>query len=369
VVGRTVAAALGIALFLGAPYFLAEFQLFQVCLIAATAVVVLGLVVVTGLAGQVSLAQAAFVGLGGYGPAILATRYGLPLWAGIPLFAMCVGVIGFVLGQMALRVSGHYLALATMAFTAVVQLAFVHSDDVTGGAVGMPVPAFAVGGLVLATGRELYHVIVPVTALLFIGVINIMHSPIGRALTAIRQSETAASAIGINVRLLKACAFAASCMLGSFGGGMLASLSTYLDPAQYGITQTVYYLAVAVVGGLSSPLGAIIGSAVFVLIPEALQAFQSYLGLVFALLLLAFIVVRPDGLLSLAHLWPDALARHVRIGQWLRRCEHPRPDGAVRRDRGPGERLPGCLRRLHPGRDRAERRRQEHPHQRSHGPL
>lgn len=319
VLGKVVAASVTLALFLAAPQFLAEFQLFQVCLIAATAVVVLGLIVVTGLAGQISLAQAAFVGLGGYGPAILATRYGLPLWVGIPLFAVCVGAIGFVLGQMALRVSGHYLALATMAFTAIVQLALIHSDSVTGGAVGMPVPAFEVGGWVLSTGRELYHVIVPVTALLFLGVLNIMQSPMGRSLTAIRQSETAAAAIGINVRLLKAGAFAASGMLGALGGGMLASLSTYLDPAQFGITQTVYYLAVAVVGGLSSPLGAIIGSAVFVLIPETLQAFQSYLGLVFALLLLAFIVARPDGLLSLARLWPHALRRHVRRGQWLHR--------------------------------------------------
>lgn len=318
---KALTAAVLVVLFLSGPHLLAEFQLFQVCLVAATAVAVLGLVVVTGLAGQISLAQAAFVGLGGYGPAILAARYGVPLWAGAPLFALCTGAVGFLLGQLTLRVSGHYLALATMAFTAIVQLAFIHSDSLTGGAIGMPVPPFEIGGITRSTGRELYPVILPVTALLFLAVFNIVQSPVGRGLAAIRQSETAAAASGINVRLHKATAFAASGVLGAFGGSMLAALSTYLDPAQFGITQTIYFLAVAVVGGLTSPFGAIIGSVVFVLLPGLLQAFQTYLGLIFALLLLLFIVLRPDGLASLAHglRWPDALFRHLGVGRWPNR--------------------------------------------------
>ena len=97
----------------------------------------------------------------------------------------------------------------------------------------------------------------------------------------------------------------------TIGGGLLASLSTYLDPAQFGITQSVYFLAVAVVGGMSSPFGAIVGSAIFILIPDLLQSFQSYLGLVFALLLLGFIVLRPNGLASVA------LSRYLGLA-WLR---------------------------------------------------
>ena len=230
--------------------------------------------------------------------AILATSWGVPLWASIPLTAFAVALAGFVLGQLTLRISGHYLALATMAFTAIVQLAFIHSDPVTGGAAGMPVPPFRIFGLTLTTGGHLYYVILPATAFLFLLVRNVMQSRFGRALTAIRQSETAAEAMGLNVLRYKAMAFAASGFLGAIGGGLLASLSTYLDPAQFGITQSVYFLAVAVVGGMSSPFGAIIGSAMFILIPDLLQSFQSYLGLVFALLLLGFIVLRPNGLAS-----------------------------------------------------------------------
>jgi branched-chain amino acid transport system permease protein len=294
-----IACMVGVALFFALPQFLAEFQLFQICLIAATSLVVLGLVIVTGMAGQISLAQAAFVGLGGYIPAILHSRYGIPVWAGIPLAAVIVAAVGFLLGQLTLRVSGHYLALATMAFTAIVQLTFVHAEPVTAGAIGMAMPSLEMFGSALSSGRGLYFVVIPVTALMFVVVYNLLASPVGRSFAAIRQSETAAEAMGINVLAYKAAAFAASGFLGAIGGAMLALLSTYLDPSQFGITQTVYFLAIAVVGGMQSPLGAIVGSAVFVVLPEFLQTFQTYLGLVFALLLLGFIVLRPNGLVSI----------------------------------------------------------------------
>ncbi len=298
-IARLFLSGLVLAIFFAAPFFLAEFQLFQVCLIAATALVVLGIVVVTGLAGQVSLAQAAFVGLGGYGPAILADRYGVPVLAGIAITAAVVGAVGYALGQLTLRVSGHYLALATMAFTAIVQLAFIHSDAITGGAVGMPMPTLELAGTTFASGATLYYIVVPVAGALFLAVSNLMQSPVGRAFAAIRQSDTAAAAMGIDVLAHKSAAFAVSGILGAIGGGLLALLSTYLDPSQFGITQAVYYLAIAVVGGMQSPAGAIVGSAVFVLVPEFLQAFQTYLGLVFAMMLLMFIVLRPNGLVSL----------------------------------------------------------------------
>ena len=140
---------------------------------------------------------------------------------------------------------------------------------------------------------------VPLTVVLFLITANVMHSRFGRGFAALRQSETAAEAMGLNVRRYKAAAFAASGFLGAIGGAMLALLSTYLDPTQFGITQSIYYLGIAVVGGMLSTAGIILASAIFVFIPEWLQAFQSYLGLVFALLLLGFIVLRPDGLASL----------------------------------------------------------------------
>jgi branched-chain amino acid transport system permease protein len=314
-IGRLAIYIAATVAFLAVPHLFAEYHLFQFCLITATALVVLGLVVVTGLAGQISLAQSAFVGLGGYGSAILATSWGVPTWASIPVTALIVAAAGFVLGQMTLRISGHYLALATMAFTAIVQLFFIHSDPITGGAAGMPVPPLRLFGFTLSNGAELYYAILPTTALLFVLVQNILQSRFGRALQAIRQSETAAEAMGLNVLRYKAVAFASSGFLGAIGGGMLALLSTYLDPSQFGITQSVYFLAIAVVGGMSSPLGAIIGSAMFILLPDFLQSFQSYLGLVFALMLLGFIVLRPDGLAAVGQRVVDLVSLRKSVGQ------------------------------------------------------
>jgi branched-chain amino acid transport system permease protein len=305
---RLILWAAGLALFFGAPHLLAEFHLYEICLIAGTSLAVLGLVVVTGMAGQISLAQSAFVALGSYGASILTTRWGVPMWAGIPLVAVAVAAFGFALGQMTLRVAGHYLALATLAVTAIVQLGLIHWEALTGGAAGMAVPPFEIMGRAFASGRDLYYVIVPVTAAFILITQNLTTSRFGRALTAIRQSETAAEAMGLNVLRYKAAAFAASAFLGAFAGGLLAPLTTYLDPNQFGVTYAVYFLAIAVVGGMLSPLGAVIGSAVFVLLPNYLQAFQAYLGLVFALLLLGFIVLRPNGLSSLPWLRPLATA-------------------------------------------------------------
>jgi branched-chain amino acid transport system permease protein len=297
---KVIAAISGVALLLLLPNVMPEFRLFQVCLIAATAVVVLGQSIVTGFAGQISLAQSAFAALGGYGATILGTSLGLPFWAALPVTAAAVGLVGFLLGQATLRVSGHYLALATMAFTAIVQLALIHGDPLTGGAAGMPVPAMEILGRTFSTGGELFYLILPISLLLFVMTANAMRSRFGRALTALRQSETAAEAMGLDVLRYKAAAFAASGFLGAIGGGMLALLSTYLDPAQFSITQSVYFLAIAVVGGMLSPIGIVFSSALFVLLPELLQSFQSYLGLVFALLLLGFVVLRPDGIAGIA---------------------------------------------------------------------
>jgi branched-chain amino acid transport system permease protein len=298
-VWRLAIAGIVVAAFFIAPHFLRDYQLLQLCLIAGTAIVVLGLVAVTGMAGQISLAQAAFVAIGGYGTAILANRCHIPLWLGIPISAFAATFVGYAVGQATLRVSGHYLALATLAFTAIFQLFLIHADDLTGGAAGMPVPSFRIGTLELTKAGQLYYVIVPTAAAVFLIFTNLLRSRFGRMLEAIRQSEIAAASVGIDVLRCKTVAFAASAFLGALGGGLLAPLTSYLDPAQFGIVQTISLLAMAVVGGMRSPFGAVLGSAIFILLPDILQRFQTYLGLIFALLLCISIILRPDGLASL----------------------------------------------------------------------
>ncbi len=291
--------AAALALLLALPLFVSDYRLFQLGLIASTSIIAAGLVIVTGIAGQVSLAQAAFAALGAYGSTLIAQHAGVPQWFGIPLTAAAVGATGFVLGLLTLRVEGHNLALATMAFTAIVQVVIVHWESLTGGALGLAVPPLKLGAMPLTSGAALFYLIVPVTAAMFALAANLLNSRIGRAFAALRQSEVAAASAGVNVLRHKALAFAVSAVFGAVGGGLQALQTTYLDPQVFGILESVLLIAIIVIGGFRSMAGAVLGGVVFTLIPTTLGPFQSYKGFVFAVLLALTIVVFPGGLASL----------------------------------------------------------------------
>lgn len=298
--GRAGAWLGGVAVFVAGGLTLSDYGLYLVNLIATTAILALGLTIVTGVAGQVSLAQAAFAGIGGYGAVLLATSFGLPLWLGIPLAALGAAAVGYLLGLPALRLEGPYLALVTLGFTAIVQTILVHWQSVTNGPLGLPVPPLTVAGRPLTSGRDLYLVIVPVAVLIFIAARRLLQSRVGRALDALRQSEVAATVLGVNPVHYKTLAFALSAFLGGIGGGLHALLTTFLSPETFGIIESIFFLVVIVVGGVSQVAGAVVGAALLVLLPETLGGFKHYQALVYGVLLLAFIVFVPGGLSGLA---------------------------------------------------------------------
>jgi branched-chain amino acid transport system permease protein len=273
---------------------------YLVALIGTTSIMVAGLAVVTGHAGQISIAQASFAALGAYGTAQLANMAGVPHWVGLPAVSLATGLLGYLFGLLSLRVADHYLALATMALCAIVQLLLVHLEDWTGGAVGLPVPPLEIGGHALTKPVELYAVIVPLAVLTAWFLHALQSSRTGRAFAALRMSEIGAAAVGIPVLQHKALAFSISAFLGALGGGLFALQTTYLDPAQFGILESVRLIAIAVIGGLLNPLGPAIGAAVFVMLPETMGALGRAMGLVFSLMLLIFIVLAPGGLAGLA---------------------------------------------------------------------
>jgi branched-chain amino acid transport system permease protein len=291
---------LGAAAFTAAALGLSDYALYLANLVAVTAIVALGLTVVTGIAGQVSLAQAAFSAIGGYGAVLLAVGLGVPLWLSIPAAAILAAGLGYLLGLPALRLEGPYLALVTLGFTAIVQTVLVHWRSVTNGQLGMPVPPLTVAGRPLTSSRDLYLVIVPIAVLLFAATTRLLGSRVGRALHALRQSEVAAQVLGINLVHYKTLAFALSAFLGGMGGGLHAMLTTFLSPDTFGIIESIYFLVVIVVGGVAWVSGAVLGSALLVLLPETLGAFKHYQALVYGVLLLTFIVFVPGGLSGLA---------------------------------------------------------------------
>ena len=202
-----------------APLLLSEYTIYLVNLIAVTGILALGLTIVTGIAGQVSLAQAAFSAIGGYGAVLLAMGVGLPLWLGILLAAALAAAVGYLLGLPALRLEGPYLALVTLGFTAIVQTLLIHWTGLTNGQLGLQVPALTFGGRPLTSSKELYWVVLPVTVGLFVIAGRIIRSRIGRAFQALRQSEVAAQVLGVNPVHYKTLAFALSAFYGGIGGG------------------------------------------------------------------------------------------------------------------------------------------------------
>jgi branched-chain amino acid transport system permease protein len=272
---------------------------FLAATIGSTAIMVAGLSIVVGMAGQISIAQASFAALGAYGTAQLAALAGVPHWIGLPAVAAATAGIGYLFGLLSLRVADHYLALATMALCAIVQLLLIHLEDWTGGAVGLAVPPLTIGSRSLTRPVELYAVVVPCAALTVWFLHALGASRTGRAFAALRMSEVAAAAVGVPVLHHKAMAFALSAFFGALGGGLFALQTSYLDPAQFGILESVRLIAIAVIGGLLSPFGPVIGAAVFVLLPETMGVLGRYMTLVFSLLLLLFVVASPQGIAGL----------------------------------------------------------------------
>jgi branched-chain amino acid transport system permease protein len=281
------------------PLFASDYRVFQAGVVASTSIIALGLVFVTGIAGQVSLAQAAFCAIGGYGCAVLASQFDISPWVGIPLSATVAGVLGYILGLATLRLGGHYLALVTLALTAIVQVVLVQWETITGGALGLSVAPLRFFGKELSSALALFYVVVPVTFAMFLFAANLLESRMGRAWSALRQSEVAAQILGINIVHYKSLAFALSAGFGALGGGLQALQTTFLDPQLFGIVESVLLVAIVVIGGFRTIWGAVFGSIIFVLVPELLGRAQAYKGLVFAVLLVLILVLFPGGVAGL----------------------------------------------------------------------
>lgn len=291
-----IAWALAAAVLLALPFFVRNHVMMIVALIGVTAIITSGLTILTGMTGLISLAQAAFCALGAYGATLLANAFGLPVWLSIPVAAVLTAGIGYLLGWLTLRVEGHYLALVTLAFAGMVHWGLIHLSGLTGGAVGMPVTPLKVGEFTFRSPMSIYYLSLACVVLVFWGLMNFGRSRWGRAFNALRQSEIAAQSLGLDTRRLKAAAFALSAALGAFGGALQALQAKYLDPVQFSILIGVSYMAVLVIGGLRVLPGALIGAALFVLVPEFLGGFRTYMGLLFALILLLILIVLPGGL-------------------------------------------------------------------------
>jgi branched-chain amino acid transport system permease protein len=284
--------------------FASDYRLFQLTMVAAYACAVLGLNLVTGYNGQVSLGHGAFYAIGAYVTAILMDKWDVPYWATLPFSAVVCAMIGFLLGLPALRLGGMYLALTTFALAVATPqlLKYRAFEDWTGGVQGIVIDKpNAPFGLPLNPDQWLYLFALGVAAVLFIFAANLVSGRIGRAMRAIRDQPLAAEAMGIDIALFKTRTFATSAMFTGIAGSLGAITIQFVAPDAFGVPLSLTFFVGMVVGGGASIAGAVVGALFIQFVPNiADELSKAAPGAVYGVILIAFMFLMPGGLAGLA---------------------------------------------------------------------
>ena len=255
---------------------------------ATFAIAVFGLTVVLGLCGQINLAQAAFFGFGAYAVGLGTSTLHLNFWLALAMGVGIAVVMGAVLGLTTLRLGGHYLAMVTISFQQIVTLIMVNWIPVTrgpDGVSGIQRPAL------FQSAQAFLGVCVFALALVGYMVWHLPNTRLGRAMRAVRDNELAAGVAGVNVYKVKVAAFALSAVLGGIGGGLFAGGFSYVSPDQFSFAESIVFITMTLLGGVSSPIGALIGTALLIVLPESLRFMKSVPGLYLAIYGLAIILI------------------------------------------------------------------------------
>lgn len=293
-------------LLLAAPWVLAEYWLAQLTFVLIYAVAGLGLMLLAGYTGLFSLGHAAFLGVGAYTQAVL-TNAGVPFPVALVGAAALSAAVGFVVGLPALRVKGIYLGMATLSFGFIVEEVLARWESVTGGNAGIHIKKPGMLGWTLDSGESFYFLCLLITVLATLGILNLLRAPTGRAFVAIRDSEVSAQSMGIDLAHYKTLSFAISAALAGVAGALYAHKLQFISPDQFNILQSIDLLLMIVIGGLGSVHGAFLGAIFLISMPQAIAMLKDYLpatmgqapglqGLVYGLVLIAFVLFEPMGL-------------------------------------------------------------------------
>jgi branched-chain amino acid transport system permease protein len=298
--------ALLLAALLLAPWALSPYFVSQLTFILIYSIVALGVMLLAGYTGLLSLGHAAFLAVGAYTEAVLAAK-GWPFPASILVAALLAAVVGVIVGLPALRVKGVYLAIATIAFNIIVEEVLARWESVTGGNSGLTVGPLSMFGWKANDEREMYYVALVITVLVTLAMVNILRSPTGRAFVAIRDSEISAASMGIHLARYKTTSFALSAAITGIAGALYAHQLRILTPDQFTILQSIEMTMMVVIGGLGSIHGAFFGGIFLIALPQLINFAKDWLppaigqatGLqpaLFGLVLIAFILFEPLGL-------------------------------------------------------------------------
>jgi branched-chain amino acid transport system permease protein len=265
--------------------------------------VALGLTMLMGLAGQLSLCQASFYGLGAYGTAIFSVKVGLPTVFSIPLAVALASCVALILGIPALKLRGHYLAMATLGFGEIVNIVFKEWGSLTGGPSGfVGIPKLSIGPFMVNSDLRFYFLVWVSVLVVVAFLVNLVNSRVGRGLQALKRSEDAAAMMGVPVARYKIKVFVLSAALASFGGALYAHYVTVISPETFDVFFSVVLVTMVVAGGLSSIWGGLIGASIFTILPNILQTFEDYSTVIYGAILLFILMFMPQGLAGLTAL-------------------------------------------------------------------
>lgn len=308
------------------PLIASSYVMYVANIIGFAIIAAVGLNLLTGFTGQISLGHAAFVGVGGYATAILITRLGVPFWVALPAAGLISAAVGMVIGVPSLRVKGLYLVIATLAAQFILEYVFVHWESMTHGIRGINVPPPHIGSFLFDTEKSFYYLTLAVVLVGLGFARNLVRTKWGRAFVAIRDRDLAAEIMGINLFRYKLIAFAVSSFYAGIAGGLWVSFMKVVTPEHFPFSLSIQYLAMVIVGGLGSVLGSVFGAVFMTLVPELLNVLASYAkaispasgqlfipmkDVIFGVLIVSFLIFEPHGLAEIWHrvknfftLWP-----------------------------------------------------------------
>lgn len=289
----------GVVLLVFGPLLLGNYHQYILSLILVNVIIAVGLNLLIGNAGQISLCSSAFMGIGAYTTVYCMTEGGIPFWFALPIGGLAAALFGLLLGAPAVRVRGFYLAVVTLAFLEIIQVIIREIPAVTGGVRGLLAPRPEIFGFSFAQDLRFYYVVLLVAALAVYCAHSLLRSPIGRQFNAVRNNETVAYSLGISVVRVKLLAFVVSAFYAGIGGGLFAALVGFIDPLEFGLLTSIQHVIFIVVGGLGSIVGAILGASILTALPEFLRGLKEYNEFFFGGLLILVLIGLPHGLVSL----------------------------------------------------------------------
>ena len=282
-------------------------------LIAAIGAV--GLNILTGFTGQISLGQGAFLGVGAYTSAYITAKLGLSFWVGVPAAGLVTAMAGMVFGIPSLRLKGLYLAIATLASQFILEWIFLRWESVTGGSYGIVIPRPSLGGYVFESDRSYYYIVLLIAAAMILFAANLVRTRTGRAFMAVRDHYISAEIMGIHLFKYRILSFAISSFYAGVAGALYGHSLRFVSSEQFNIEVSIVYLAMIIIGGLGSILGSIYGAVFMILLPKLLTIVTTKIAVtvpgiaelatameqgIFGVIIIAFLIFEPDGL---AHRW------------------------------------------------------------------